>query len=159
MNSAGDFLGVAELAWTVYSGYKDAPGDFKDLSDEIKSLHNIVNSDILKAKLRDPNLTSEDRGSLQETLEECGNILKDLDNLLINYKCLESPQGSSLRALDRARWGQEDKVKLRARLTSSTTLLNTFIARYLKLPVLVLVTEYPEARLVVQLPLQILPNY
>jgi len=136
MNSVGDFLGLATLAWTVYNGYKDAPGDFKDLSDEIKSLHNIVNSGILKAKFRDPNLTSEDRESLQETLQGCENVLKDLDNLLTKYKRLESPQGSSLRALDRVRWGQEDIVKLRARLTSNTTLLNTCITRYLQLPVL-----------------------
>jgi len=136
MNSVGDFLGVAELAWTVYNGYKDAPGDFKDLSDEIKSLHNIVNSNILTAKFRDPNLTSEDRERLQETLQECENVLKDLDNLFTKYKRLESPQGSSLRALDRAGWDQEDIVTLRARLTSNTTFLNTFIARYLQLPVL-----------------------
>jgi len=114
----------------VYNGYKDAPSDFKDLSDEIKSLYNIVNSDILKAKFRDPNLTSKDRERLQEILQGCENVLKDLDNLLTKYKCLESPQGSSLRALDRVRWVQEDIVKLRARLTSNTTLLNTFIARY-----------------------------
>ena len=101
MNSVGDSLAIAKLAWTVY---KDAPGHFKDLSDEIKLLHNIVNSDILKAKFRDPNLTSEDRESLQENLQGCENVLEDLDNLLIKYKRLESPQGSSLRALDQARW-------------------------------------------------------
>jgi len=136
MNSVGDFLGVAKLACTVYNGYKDAPGDFKDLSDEIKSLHNIVNSDILKAIFRGPNLTSEDRERLQEMLQGCENVLKDLDKLLTKYKRLESPQGSSLRALDRVRWVQEDIGKLRARLTSNTTLLNTLIARYLQLPVL-----------------------
>jgi len=136
MNSVGEILGIAKLAWTVYDGYKNAPSDFKDLSDEIKSLHNIVNSDILKAKFRDPSLTSEDRERLRETLQGCENVLKDLDNLLTKYKRLGSPQGSSLRALDQARWGQEDIVTLRARLTSNTTLLNTFIARYLQLPVL-----------------------
>jgi len=46
-------------AQNIYNGYKDAPGDFKNLSDEIKSLHNIVNSDILTAK----NLTSEEQRS------------------------------------------------------------------------------------------------
>jgi len=136
MNSVGDFLAIAKLAWSVYNGYKNAPGDFKDLSDEIKSLHNIVNSDILTAKCRDPNLTLEDRESLREILQGCENVLKDLDNLLTKYKRLGSPQGLSLRALDRARWSQEDIVKLRARLTSNITLLNMFVTRYLQLPVL-----------------------
>jgi len=136
MNSVGDCLAIAKLAWTVYNGYKDAPGDFKNLSDEIKSLHNIVNSDTLTAKFRDPKLTPEEGESLREILQGCSNVLQDLDNLLTKYKRLGSPQGSSLRALDRARWSQEDIVELRARLTSNTTLLNTFVARYLQLPVL-----------------------
>jgi len=136
MNSVGDYLAVTRIAWTLYNGYKDAPGDFKNLSDEIKSLHNIVSSDILTAKFRDPNLPSEEKGRLREILQGCTNVLKDLDNLLTKYKRLRSPQGSGLRNLDRVRWCQEDIVELRARLTSNTTLLNTFVARYLQLPIL-----------------------
>ena len=132
MNSVGDFSEVANLAWTVYNGYKDASSDFKNLSDEIKSLHNIVNSDILTAK----NLTSEEQERLGEILQECTNVLTDLGDLLTKYKRLGSPEGSSLGALDQAGRGQEDIVELRARLTSNTTLLNTFVARYLQLPVL-----------------------
>jgi len=149
MNSVGDFSEVANLAWTVYNGYKDASGDFKNLSDEIKSLHNIVNSDILTAK----NLTSEEQERLREILQECTNVLMDLDDLLNKYKHLGLPEGSSLGALDQAGWGQEDIVELRARLTSNTTLLNTFVARYLHLPLLLLVIEYPEAKQIFQLPL------
>jgi len=149
MNAVGDFLGVAKLAWTVYNGYKDAPGDFRNLSNEINSLHNIVNSDILTAK----NLTSEEHEKLGDILQECTNVLKDLDNLLTKYKRLGSPEGSSLRALERAERGQEDIVELKARLTSNTTLLNTFVTRYLQLPVLLLVIGYPEAKQIFQLPL------
>jgi len=136
MNSVGQFLGVTRLAWTVYNEYKDAPGDFKNLSDEIKSLHNIVSSDILTAKFRDPNLPSEEKGRLREILQGCTNVLKDLDNVLTKYKRLGSPQGFGLRNLDRVRWCQERIVELRARLTCNTTLLNTFVARYLQLPIL-----------------------
>jgi len=150
MNSVGDFLGVAKLAWTVYNGYKDAPGDFQNLSDEIKSLHNIVNSDILTAK----NLTSEEQERLREILQGCSNVLKDLDNLLTKYKRLGSPEGSSLRALDRARWGQEDIVELRARLISNTTLLNTFVARYVQFPILLSFSHgVPRSKTGFQLPL------
>jgi len=149
MNSVGNFSAVANLAWTVYNGYKDIPGDFKNLSDEIKSLHNIVNSDILT----DKNLTSEEQEKLREILQECANVLMDLDNLLTKYKRLGSLEGSRLGALDQAGWGQEDIVELRSRLNSNTTLLNTFVTRYLQVPVLLLGIEYPEAKQIFQLPL------
>jgi len=144
MNPVGDFVWIAELGWTVYNGYKDVPGDFRNLSDEIKPLHNIVNSDILT----DKNLTPEEQEKLGELLQECTNVLVDLDDLLTQYKRLGSPEGSSLGALDR---GQEDIMELRARLTSNTTLLNTFVTRYLQLPVLLLVIEYPKAKQIFQL--------
>jgi len=37
-----DFISVSKLAWNVYTAYKDAPEDFKNISDEINSLHIIV---------------------------------------------------------------------------------------------------------------------
>jgi len=131
MNPVGDFVWIAELGWTVYNGYKDVPGDFRNLSDEIKSLHNIVNSDILT----DKNLTPEEQEKLGEILQQCTNVLMDLDDLLTQYKRLGSPEGSSLGALDQAGWSHEDIVELRARLASNTILLNTFVTRYLQLPV------------------------
>ena len=40
----GDFLTVSKLALDVYTAYKDAPEDFRNISDEIKSLHIITDS-------------------------------------------------------------------------------------------------------------------
>jgi len=40
--SYDDLLAVSKLAWDVYTAYKDAPEDFRGISDEIKSLHFIV---------------------------------------------------------------------------------------------------------------------
>jgi len=57
----GDILAISKLARDVYNVYKDALGDFRNISDEIKSLHIIVDSDNLKAKFQDPNLTSEEQ--------------------------------------------------------------------------------------------------
>ena len=131
--SVGDILTISKLAWDVYNVYKDAPDEFRNISDEIKSLHNIVDSDNLQAKFQDPRLTSEERERLREILQGCTNVLKDLDKLLIKYKSLGSQQGSSSRALDRVKWGREDIAELRARLTSNTILLNTFITRYVHL--------------------------
>jgi len=128
--SVGDILAISKLAWDVYNVYKDAPSDFRNISDEIKSLHIIVDSDNLKAKFQDPNLSLEERERLREILQGCTNVLKDLDKLLTKYKSLGSSQGSSSRALDRVQWGKVDIGELRARLTSNTILLNTFVTRY-----------------------------
>ena len=82
----------------------------------------IVDSDNLRARFQDPNLTSGEQERLREILQGCTNELKYLDDLLIKYKSLGSPQdsSSSSRALDRVKWGKEDIAELRARLTSNT---------------------------------------
>ena len=136
-------LPITKLAWDVYNTYKDAPSQFRNLSNEIKSLHNIVDSDMFKAKSRDGNLTSEERERLWEIVQECTNVLKDLDRLLIKYKGLESQQDSSWQALDRVKWGQEDIAELRLRLILNSSLLNAYITRYVQLLILISVMEYP----------------
>jgi len=123
----GDFIAVSRLAWDVYTAYKDAPEDFKNISDEIKSLHIIV--DRHKDKFRGKTLTSDEHAQLRDILQGCTNVLEDLDKLHTKYMNLGSAQGSSSQAIDRIKWTQENIAELRARLTSNTTLLNTFIAR------------------------------
>ena len=123
----GDFLVVSKLAWDVYTAYKDAPGDFRNISDEIKSLHIIINRD--KDKLQDKILNSDEQMELREILQGCTNVLGDLDKLRTKYMGLGSDQSSSSRAIGRIKWSQENIAELRARLTSNTMLLNAFIAR------------------------------
>ena len=38
----GDFLAVGKLVWSVYRAYADAPEKFRDISQEILSLHIII---------------------------------------------------------------------------------------------------------------------
>ncbi|KAF8419525.1 ankyrin repeat-containing domain protein [Tirmania nivea] len=105
--SVSDILVISKLAWDVYNVYKDAPDDFRNISDEIKSLHSIIDSNNLKAKLQDAKMTSEEQERFRGILQGCMNVLKDLDRLLD--------------------WGKEDIPELRARLTSNTILLNMFV--------------------------------
>ncbi|RPB18670.1 hypothetical protein L211DRAFT_831360 [Terfezia boudieri ATCC MYA-4762] len=123
----GDILAVSRLALDVYSAYKDAPEDFRNISHEIKSLHIIV--DRHKDEFRDKTLNLDEERQLREILQGCANVLEDLDKLRIKYMSLGSAQGSSAQAIDRIKWSQENIVELRTRLTSNTTLLNTFITR------------------------------
>ena len=125
----GDFLAVSKLALDVYTAYKDAPEDFRNISDEIKSLHIIINRS--KDKFQDKTLNPDEQVQLREILQGCTNVLGDLDKLHTKYMSLGSAQsaGSSSQAIDRIKWSQENIGELRARLTSNTTLLNAFIAR------------------------------
>jgi len=123
----GDFLAVSKLAWDVYTAYKGAPEDFSNISDEIKSLHIIVDGH--KDQFWEKTLNSDKQTQLQEILQGCANVLGDLDELHTKYMRLGSDQGSSSKTIERIKWTQENIAELRARLTSNTTLLNTFIAR------------------------------
>ena len=123
----GDFIAVSKLAWDVYNAYKDAPEDFRNISDEIKSLHIIVERN--KVKFQDKTLTSDEQVQLRDILQGCTNVLGDLDKLHTKYMKLGSAQGSSSQVVDRIKWTQENIGELRLRLTSNTTLLNSFIAR------------------------------
>ena len=129
--AVGNFLTVASLALKVYNIYKEAPGDLKDISDEIKSLHIIVNQQ--KDKPRNINLRPEDQQRLGEILQGCTNVLKDLDELMATYRRLGGTQASlgakASQSVDRVKWGWEDVPTLRSRLTSNRMLLHTFITR------------------------------
>ena len=130
----GDFLTVSKLALQVYSAYKGAPADLRNISDEIKSLHNVVN--IAQSQFGGSNPNPEDEKKLKEVLQGCHNVLKDLDQLLVKYRAMASNTSQNglavRRTVDRVKWGQENMIELRARLISNTTLLNTFISRYVR---------------------------
>jgi len=130
----GDFLAVTKLAWKVYTAYKDykdAPIGFSNISDEIKSLHIIV--DRHKDEFQNSMLNPDETAQLREILQGCTNVLEGLDRLRIKYMSLGSAPGSapgsSSQAVDRIKWSQENIAELRARLNSNTTLLTSFIAR------------------------------
>ena len=123
----GDVLAVSKLALDVYTAYKDAPDDFRNISDEIESLHIIINR--CEGKFQSKPLNSEDRVQLWRILQGCTNVLNDLNKLYTKYMSLGSVQGSSSRAINRIKWSQENISELRARLTSNTTLLSAFLAR------------------------------
>ena len=123
----GDFLAVSKLALDVYTGYKDAPEDFRNISHEVKALHIIVERH--KDEFRDKTLSLDVAAQLREILEGCTHVLDDLNKLRMKYMSLGSGQGSSSHAVDRLKWTQENIQELRARLISNTGLLTLFIAR------------------------------
>ena len=128
----GDIMAVSRLALKVYTAYKDAPGDYRNIADEVKSLHIIINE-----AAQHFESTTTPSSNKQHLLEGCQNVLRDLDALMEKYKAL-APANTS-QSFRRIKFGTEDIPTLRARLISNTTLLSSFIQR---LDITTIIIEY-----------------
>ena len=118
----GDIMAISGLALKVHTAYKDAPDDYRNIADEVRSLHIIINE---AAQHFESTTLSNKKQQGKEVLEGCQNVLKDLDALIEKYHALASANRSQV--FQRIKLGTEDIATLRARLTSNTTLLNSFI--------------------------------
>ena len=122
----GDIVAISKLAIKVYKAYKDAPGDYRHIADEVRSLHIVIKK--AAQHFDSSTLSNDSRQEGEEILQGCQNVLEELDALIVKYSGLAS--GSTGQALQRIKLSAEDIAALRARLTSNTTLLTSFIQRF-----------------------------
>ena len=122
----GDIMAISGLAVKVYTAYKDAPDNYRNISDEVKSLHIIISN--AAQHFNSTALSDNKRREGQEILKGCQHVLEDLDALITKYNSLAS--ASTSQVIQRIKLGAEDIATLRARLTSNITLLNGFIQRF-----------------------------
>ena len=122
----GDILAISGLAVKVYTAYKDAPDNYKHISDEVKSLQIII--DNAARHFKSTTLNSDNLQKGQEVLKGCENVLEDLNSLIEEYNNLSSPNKGQV--LKRIKLGGEDIATLRVRLISNTGLLSSFIQRF-----------------------------
>ena len=73
----GDVLAVSTLALKVYTAYKEAPNELRNISDEINSLRIMTEKG--EQRLRNTTLTDTEKTQLSEILQGCENLLQDLD--------------------------------------------------------------------------------
>ena len=116
-------MAISKLATKVYTAYKDAPNDYKHVAEEVKSLQIIINQ--AAQHFESSNLSDNSQQDGQEVLKGCQSVLVDLSSLIEKYNSLASTNTS--QAFQRVMLGTEDIATLRARLTSNTTLLSSFI--------------------------------
>ena len=123
----GDFIAISKLAGKVYTAYKDAPDHYKHVAGEVKSLRTLISR--AAGHLKSAALSDNDRKEGREALEGCQGVLEDLNSHIIDkYKGLALTHRRMV--FKRVKLGTEDIATLRARLTSSTTLLGSFIRRF-----------------------------
>jgi Fungal N-terminal domain of STAND proteins len=123
----GEFLSAIQLAWTVYIACKDAPHQFKALSEEVEALHIVLES--IKKVVLDTGLDPNKINDLNRVSRGCVTVLTELDVLMKKYKSLGT---AKRKTWDKLRWSQEDIEPLRGRLTSNVSLLTAFNASLLK---------------------------
>jgi hypothetical protein len=120
--SVGDFIAVGNLAWQVWKSCKAAPESFKNISQEILSLHAVLKE--FEEVLEDHPVAASKEPRLAAITKGCQDVLQDLQALVRKYESLGL---QAKRTWDRLRWHSDDIDELRARLTSNTVLLTAYI--------------------------------
>ena len=123
--SVGDIIAISRLAVIVYTAYKDAPEDYRQISDEVESLKILI--DKAAPYFGSTTLNTNSRQEGQKALKGCKSVLEDLNSLIEKYNSSGSSRTSQV--LKRIKLGTEDIGSLRVRLISNTALLNGFIQR------------------------------
>lgn len=117
--SIGDVISLSALAWNCYKSCRDSSEQFQRISGEVGNLKAVLDETIEAVQDNQPlSRTREER--LMRVMEECQQVLIDLEKLLNSY---ESMNTQTQRTWDRFRFGMEDVAGVRSRLISHTTTL------------------------------------
>ena len=122
----GDIITISELAVKVYTAYKDAPDNYRNISEEVIALQVLI--DEAEKHFESTAISGDDQRNGEKILKSCQSVLEDLNSLIEKYKSLAST--NERLVFKRVKLGSEDIATLRARLTSSATLLSSFIRRF-----------------------------
>ena len=120
--SISDSVNPGLLAWKIYKSCKDAPENFKTISQEVLCLHAVLKE--VEETFSNQNLSASKQSRLEIIGDGCRGVLQDLQRILDRYNSLGT---QSKRSWDRLGWGSNDVAELRSRLTSNISLLTAFI--------------------------------
>ena len=120
--SVGELAALGQFAWKIYKACKDAPESFKNISQEVSSLHLMLKE--LEETYPDATLSPTQQARLENIGGGCRTVLEDLQAIVEKYNSLGT---SSKRTWDRLRWHSNDIAELRSRLISNTVLLTAFM--------------------------------
>lgn len=120
--SVSDFIVLGQLAWRVYKSCKDAPDGFKNVSQEVLSLHAVLKE--VEETFSQATLSAAQQSRHRTVGNGCRSVLEDLQGILDKYKSLGT---KTKRTWDRLAWCSNDIAELRSRLISNTVLLTTIV--------------------------------
>ena len=119
--SIGDFLVVSKLCWSVYKKCKDSKSSYSELTGEITALYAVIKE--TEELLDQEDIPERQLKKLIPCQQSCDTVLKDLETLLRRYEKLGT---QSRWTFDRVKFGDEDIVGVRQRITMNITMLDSF---------------------------------
>ena len=125
MTCARDIIAISGLAIRVYIAYKDAPADYRFISEGIAALQVLI--DKVALHFKGTTISSGDRHDGQRILEGCQSALEDLNELIEKYKRLASI--NMRHVFNSVKLGKNNITALHVWLISNTGLLNGFVQR------------------------------
>lgn len=118
---------ITQLAWTTYHACKNAAGEYRKLSDEVKNLH--IALDRLKEEAEKPrSLVRLDIERHSRTIRRiwfnCDDVLREVDGVIKKHESL----GTSKKKLrDRLQFSAKDLGDIRSKIAAYTNVINVYI--------------------------------
>jgi len=119
----GDFIAIGSLAVTVWDGYKNAPGEYKEISGDVLRFTRAVQN----VPPTWPDAQTQEH--FQSVMTGCEELLRDLNEIIAQNLSLADPKAKG-RKWDRLMW-KEDLGTLRGRIglnMGHLTYLNTCLS-------------------------------
>ena len=120
-----DIIAIAGLAARVSRDYKDAPAEYRHISEEVAALKLLVEK--VAPHFKSTTISQEDYNYGERVLRDCQSVLEGLNSFFGRYTKLFSI--NRRLTFEGAKLGKDDIASLQVRLVSSTVLLNGFLRR------------------------------
>ena len=121
----GDFLAVAELAHDIWQKLQDSVDQFAAIRDEVAGLSSLL--DAISKTVSNHNLAPKQAQGLAASAQACRSVLEDLQKLVLKYRSFTNEDSGLIanirKTTRKLKWDQDDARDLRARITSTTTVL------------------------------------
>lgn len=118
---AGDFIAIPTFCWKVYKKCKDSTSDFRNISNEVGSLHNVLLE--TREMLSEQTLSPQQQTRFSVAVAGCTGLLDEVQKLLDRYESLGT---QSRRTIDRMGWSLHNTTDLRLRIIAQANFLEAF---------------------------------
>lgn len=126
--SVGDFITTIKLAEDLRKRFTAAPGQFKAISADVRSLSNVLEEVKDTLDSRD-EITDRQSQKLEDISQGCQGILEEIKSILDQNQELDpkSKSGRLRVAWKRLRWDQKDIEAFQQRLMLNLTAFKFFL--------------------------------
>jgi hypothetical protein len=131
--SAGEIIGLTQLAWQIVQNTRRACGEHDELTHEISSLHAILLRLQHSASSAEPSLNPHNNIStqvLRHVIDGLQTVLLDLDEILEEYNALSESKRATTRLWSKIRFGNGpmlDLGQIRMKVVTHMTVINAHV--------------------------------